>query len=450
MKAATPSHWPRLPWRVLARIFICLWLFASVRPASAYSVLTHEEIVDLAWRDSIVPLLKAKFPSATDAQLIEAHSYAYGGCAIQDMGYYPFGHRFFSDLTHYVRAGDFVSNLFAEAHTLNEYAFAIGALSHYLGDNIGHSEAVNPSTAIDFPKLHKKYGPFVTYDENPHAHVRTEFGFDIDQLSKDRLAPHSYLERVGFRIPRHLVARAFRQTYGINSHEILGPLHPAMRSYRWAVRSFIPAFAEAEVVLHKSQFLPDTRDAEFAVYERHVQDTSYERHWKRAFKGPGIRAHLLAIVVWIIPKIGPAALLAIKSPNSKSQQEYVKSVDDTLSRYEAILSSIKNDGKAPALADLDLDTGKKELPGSYRLTDQTYAQLLQRLTAVPDRKLPPGARENILAFYSQPNARAAWEREGHNWAPIAKQLVQLQEMQLAGAEYGEAAENSEVTTLNER
>lgn len=432
MRIARESGWRELRparFRCRALITVLIAIFFS-STASGYSVLTHEELIDLAWRESIRPLLLQKFPNATEAQLIEAHSYAYGGCAIQDMGYYPFGHRFFSNLTHYVRTGDFVSNLFAEAHTLDEYAFAIGALSHYLGDSIGHSEAVNPSTAIDFPKLEKKYGPDVTYDESPHAHVRTEFGFDIDQLSKDRVAPPGYLERVGFNVPRHLVERAFRQTYGIDSHEILGRVHPALRSYRWAVRSFIPAFAQALVVLHGHQFLSDTHNEQFEIYARRVAQTSYERHWQKAFKKPGFRAHLLAILVFIIPKIGPASLLAIKIPNSETQQWYVHSVNDTLDRFEAILNRLKDDGRAPALPDLDLDTGKKELPGSYRLTDNTYAELLKRLTDKPGRELPFGTRENILDFYSKPNAPSAWEREGHSWAPIEKELQILKQMKM--------------------
>ena len=432
MRIARESGWRQMrPARVIGRIFVCaLAALILCTPALAYSVLTHEEIVDLAWRDSIRPLLRAKFPHATEAQLIEAHAYAYGGCAIQDMGYYPFGHEFFSNLTHYVRTGDFVSNLFAEAHTLDEYAFAIGALSHYVGDNIGHSEAVNPSTALDFPKLERKYGRIVTYDESPHSHIRTEFGFDIDQLSKDRVAPHGYLEHVGFKVPRKLVERAFERTYGIDSHEILGRIHPALRSYRWSVRSFIPAFAKALVVLHRRQFLPDTHDAEFELYAKRVNDTAYERHWQRAFKGPGIGAHLLAVVVWMVPKIGPLSDLAIKIPNTESQRWYVKSVNDTVDRYELILKGLTGDGKAPVLPDLDLDTGQKEFPGAYRLTDETYAELLKRITARPNRNLPPGTRENILAFYSQANAETAWEKEGHDWAPIARELEILKGMKM--------------------
>src|SRR5581483_9787896 len=157
--------------------------------STAYSVLTHEELIDLAWNDSIRPALLARFPEATESELIMAHSFAYGGSAMQDMGYYPFGKRFFSNLTHYVRAGDFVAWMLRNASTINEYAFAMGALSHYVGDSIGHSEAINPSTAIEFPKLEKKYGRKVTYGESPHGHIRTEFAFDVEEMKNTEFAP---------------------------------------------------------------------------------------------------------------------------------------------------------------------------------------------------------------------------------------------------------------------
>ena len=80
------------------------------------------------------------------------------GCIIQDMGYYPFGSKFFSDLVHYVRTGDFIVNLIREAQTLNEFAFALGALAHYAADTQGHSVAVNRSVALEYPKLARKYG----------------------------------------------------------------------------------------------------------------------------------------------------------------------------------------------------------------------------------------------------------------------------------------------------
>ena len=249
-------------------LLLAATLFAS--NSSGYSVLTHEELIDLAWNDSIRPLLLAKFPGATEEQLREAHAYAYGGSAMQDMGYYPFGKRFFSNLTHYVRTGDFVEWMLRNARTIDEYAFAIGALSHYLGDGIGHSEAVNPATAVEFPKLSRKFGDSVTYGESPHGHIRTEFAFDIDQLTNLAFAPPAYLRAIGFKVPRKFLERAFIVTYGFDIHELLGRARPSLRSYRTSVRTFIPAFAEAEVVLHRNEFPPQPDDEAYRIFAERV------------------------------------------------------------------------------------------------------------------------------------------------------------------------------------
>src|SRR5579872_597264 len=231
-----------------------------------YSVFTHQELIDLAWNDSVRPMLLARFPGATEEQLREAHAYAYGGASIQDMGYYPFGKEFFSNLTHYVRTGDFIAWLFRNSRTIDEYAFAIGALSHYVGDSIGHAEVVNPATAVEFPKLRRKFGRVVTYDESPHGHIRTEFAFDVEGLADEEFAPPAYLRSIGFNVPRKFLEQAFINIYGFDIHEILGRAHPALRSYQTSVRSFIPAFAEAEIVLHRHQFPPHPNDEAYHIF----------------------------------------------------------------------------------------------------------------------------------------------------------------------------------------
>jgi len=368
--------------------------------AAAYSVLTHEELIDLAWRDSIRPLLLTKFPGATEQELHEAHAYAYGGCAIQDMGYYPFGKQFFSNLTHYVRTGDFIAWLLRNARTIDEYAFAIGALSHYLGDSIGHSEAINPATAIAFPKLRKKFGPSVSYDESPHGHIRTEFAFDIDELRDRAFAPPAYLRFIGFQVPRSFLEKAFINTYGFDIHEVLGRAHPALRSYRTSARRFIPAFAEAEVVLHRKQFPPPPDDDAYNTFAEQVARTNYERRWKHAYRWPGIKAHLLAFFVLIVPKIGAASDLAIKIPTPETQELYLRSVNHTADVFRDTLRKL-TDASAPiALANIDLDTGDRIKRGDYPRADETYAQLLKRLTSKPDRAIPADLKKNILEYYS--------------------------------------------------
>jgi hypothetical protein len=331
------TGWLRL-W--ICGVTLALLMTFSFARAAAYSVLTHEELIDLAWNGSIRPLLLARFPGATDAQLVEAHAYAYGGCVIQDMGYYPFGKRLFSDLTHYVRSGDFIAWLFRNARTINEYAFAIGALSHYLGDSIGHLQAINPATGVEFPNLSRRFGPDITYDQSPHGHIRTEFAFDVEEMSERAFAPPAYLQFIGFQVPRKFLAQAFIDTYGFDVHEVLGRARPALRSYRTSARSFIPTFAEAEVVLHGRQFLPPPDDEAYRIFAERVARTNYERRWKHTHPGPGFKAHLLAIVVFIVPKVGAAADLAIKIPNHDTQELYLQSVNHTVDEFHAALDKL--------------------------------------------------------------------------------------------------------------
>jgi hypothetical protein len=387
--------------RTSSRVLLLLFALAIFAPnLPAYSVLTHEELIDLAWNDSIRPLLLKRFPGATDQQLKQAHAYAYGGCAIQDMGYYPFGKEFFSTLTHYVRTGDFIVWLLQNAQSIDEFAFAIGALSHYMGDSIGHSEAINPATAVEFPKLRRKYGPTVTYDESPHGHVRTEFAFDVEHITDATFAPQAYLHFIGFRVPARFLQRAFINVYGFDIHEVLGRARPALRSYRTSVRSFIPAFAKAEVVLHQHEFPSPPDDEAYRTFSERVAHTNYDRHWKHTYRGPGFKAHLLAFLVLIVPKIGPASYLAIKIPNPDTEEWYLHSVNHTVDAFRAILDKLAADGSAPiTLANIDLDTGDHVRLGDYPLADETYLRLLERITSKPDRVIPEELKQNILEYY---------------------------------------------------
>lgn len=396
-----------------------------VAKSPAYSVLTHEELIDLAWNDSIRPILLEKFPNATEAELRIAHSFAYGGSAVQDMGYYPFGKRFFSNLTHYVRSGDFVAWMLRNAGTLNEYAFAMGALSHYLGDSIGHSEAINPATAVEFPKLKKKYGDKVTYGESPHGHIRTEFAFDVEEMKNTSFAPPAYLRYIGFRVARKFLERAFTATYGFDLHEVLGEPPAALRSYRTSVRSFIPAFAEAEVVLHGRQFPPNPDDEAYHIFAERVARTNYERRWKHTYKGPGFKAHLLAVLVFLVPKIGGASDLAIKIPDAQTQELYLRSVNHTVDVFQDTLRKTVGDASV-VLANVDLDTGHQDQLGDYKLADEAYTQLLERLTVKPERTIPEQSRRHVLNYYA--GSTGSTEQTGE----ISSRLTTLRDMKVRG------------------
>ena len=385
-------------------IALLLLLLVSAQPAGAYSVLTHEQIIDLTWADSIQPLLLRRFPTLTPAQLREAHAYAYGGCVIQDLGYYPFGKPNFSDLLHYVRTGDFIRALFRDAKDANDVAFAIGALSHYLGDTIGHPDAINLAVALEFPELEKKYGRNVNYAQGPHQHARAEFAFDIDEITKRRLPPQRYLNRIGFAVPVPLLTRAFYDTYGLDLTKILKRSQPDLRGYRYSVRTLIPSVAYAETLLHGKQFQPDVPSPALDILNQDVAHLSAANNWNSYRAHPGFGTHLLAGFIFILPKVGPLSSLSIRIPTRSAKQDYLNSLVKTTAALRDLLAHATTAGNIP---DKDLDTGLDVFPGTYSLEDYTYADLLHSLTRQPTRPIPPGKCNVAAARVSPPAPSAA-------------------------------------------
>jgi hypothetical protein len=372
-------------------------LLGSPRPAGGYSVLTHEELIDLTWNDSIRPLLLQRYPNLTPAQLREAHAYAYGGCVIQDLGYYPFGKPLFSNLLHYVRTGDFIRALFRDSQNANDVAFAIGALSHYYGDIIGHPEAINLAVGEQFPALAAKYGPNVNYAEGRHQHVRAEFAFDINDIVKRRLAPESYLNRIGFAVPVPLLARAFYDTYGLDLAKLLGHHTPTLQGYRYAVRTLLPRVAYAETLLHRKRMPPDVAGPELDDFNRQIAALAAADHWA-AYRGhAGFGTHLLAGVIFILPKVGPLSDLAIRGPTSADEQDYVKSLMLTASTLRQTLAQATH---ASPLPNKDLDTGDDVYPGTYSLEDCAYVDLLHEMTGDPTQPIPFGIKRDLLAYFA--------------------------------------------------
>lgn len=394
-----------------------------------YSFLTHETLIDIAWDASIKPVLLSRYPHATPEQLRVARAFAYGGATIQDAGYYPFGHDLFSNLTHYVRTGDFITNLIHESRNINELAFAIGALSHYVGDTIGHRYAVNISVPEAFPKLAEKYGPVVTYEQSPHDHVRVEYAFDIDQLGNARFAPIGYLRHVGFHVPVRLLDRAFYDTYGVTLHSVIGHEFPAFRSYSWSVRTLLPRVSFAEVLLNRKHFPPDQDDKQFHEYADKLKETDQASHWDVYRRhSPSFLTRVFAVVIFILPKWGALSDLSLRGPTPSSEQDYVTSVNQSDAEFASLLAKLAQDGKSRfEVPDLDLDTGFPTRPGTYRMTDRTYAKLLHKVTQESARP-PLGLRQNIIAFYSNPNAPIETKKHHKQWEHVQQELETLRNM----------------------
>ena len=407
-----------------------LGLLLASTPAVPYSVQTHQELIDLAWKQSIRPILLKQYPTLTEAQLQEAHAFAYGGSAIQDFGYYPFGNAFFSDLTHYVRSGDFVICLLRNAHTADELAFAIGSLSHYIGDTVGHSAAINLAVPVEFPKLEKKYGTNVNYAEDPHAHVQTEFAFDINQLSKLRFAPSEYTKFVGLEVPRDLLRKAFFETYGLNLPDIIGTKETSIRIYRYAVRRFLPNIARAEALLHKKDFPEDVPSPDLEDLKKELIQASTDNNWEAYRKKPGVTSHLYAGWIYILPKVGTLKMLSIKGPTQQTEVLYIKSLNRSIKALRFVLTNF--DRIERYIPNRDLDTGLVVKPGGYSLTDNTYATLLDKITQHPEKTIPIQLKHDITAYYADPEAPIITKKDPQKWAKVQANLKTLETMKTIG------------------
>ena len=371
-------------------------LLFPIPAAYSYSVLTHEAIIDSTWDSAIRPLLLKRFPAATPDELTQAHAYAYGGCIIQDLGYYPFGSKFFSDLTHYVRSGDFILNLIRESQDLNEYAFALGALSHYAADNNGHPMAVNRAVPLFYPKLGVKFGKLVTYADDPSPTPRRSSLSTSFRPPRAATPPPHTRSFIGFEVAKPLLDRAFQDTYGMRLEKVFMNVDLAIGSYRRAVGTILPAMTRVAWQIKKQEIRKDAPSVTRKNFLYNLSRSSYEKNWGSTYKRPGIRSKLLASVFRIVPKVGPFRPLAFKRLTPETEKMYMASFNSTIDRYRELLSE-QNAGRLKLPND-NLDVGAFTAAGKYRLTDAAYSQLLHKLQG-HYTEMPQELRSDILAFY---------------------------------------------------
>src|ERR1700684_849018 len=391
---ATIKRWHLFSIRVVASLLIVLLCSG---PSSAYSVLTHEEIVDLLWGDEIRPLLLNRYPGLSDDQIKEAHAYAYGGAVIQDLGYYPFGNKEFSNLVHYVRTGDFVRELLLESQDVNEYAFALGALSHYAADISGHP-TVNLAVAIEYPKLRAKFGKSVRYAQDKTAHLKTEFGFDMVQVAKNRYASQQYHDFIGFKVSKPLLERVFPVVYGIELKDVLAHEDLAVGSYRYSISRLIPEMTQVALQTHKKDMMREQPDFAKRKFLYRLSRSEYEKDWGKDYAKPGFGTRVLSTLLRYMPKVGPFKAMAFNNPTPQTEDLYFKSINTTVDQYRAFLVQVSTDSLT--LPNRDFDTGNLTKAAEYTLTDDSYAKLLTQLSERKFNLTSPELRANILDFYS--------------------------------------------------
>ncbi|WP_439880538.1 zinc dependent phospholipase C family protein [Pontibacter sp. MBLB2868] len=397
-------------------------------PASAYGVLSHQAVVDASWEKGLKPLLLRRYPNATEAELKKAHAFAYGGSILQDMGYFPFGSVFFTDLLHYVRSGDFVENLISSSETLDEYAFALGTLAHYNADNYGHPIGTNQAVPLVYPKVKQKFGETVTYADDPVSHIKTEFGFDVLQVARGNYAPEAYKDFIGFEVAPDLLKEAFLKTYGLELKDVFVSLPLAVGSYRYTIKGLMPDLTKAAWQAKKDEIQKSKPGLTQRKFMYSMRMSEYKKEWGTTFDRPNIFARFTAWIIKLLPKVGPLRPLAFVPPGPAAEELFMKSFNSTLDHYMANLKQLYSNRQSN-LKNLQLDTGKPTVSGQYKPADEAYAKLLHKLSDADFENIPPDLRRHLLQFYKDEKAPNFQKEDEGEWEKTQEALTRLRAMQ---------------------
>ncbi|MES2375729.1 MAG: zinc dependent phospholipase C family protein [Bacteroidota bacterium] len=414
----------------LYKYIVLVIVITAIRPqfSKAYSILAHEAVIDATWDKSILPLLKLKYPGSPVDSLKKARSFAYGGSLTADMGYFPLGNPYFTNLVHYVRSGDFVAALLSESQNLFEYAFSLGALAHYMTDKYGHSLGTNVAVPIVYPKM-KKFGNVVTYDDDPTSHKRMEFAFDVLQIARGNYLPQSYHNFIGFQVAQPVLERAFLKTYGQKITSVFVNFPLAVATFRWSVKRLLPALTRTAWVIKGQNLIKTNPGMTAKKFRYRMKRKEYEAAYGKDREKPGITAVVLSLIIRISPKIGPLKSLKFKDPGPEGEKLFIKGFDSSVSDYEAALNKLQR-GRA-TFTDIDFDTGKVTAPGEYGLADKTYSDLVIKLAGMHFDQLTYPLKENILHYYQNPAAAEKFKKPKSDRVDIKKTNEALQELKTA-------------------
>ena len=404
-----------------------LLAFAGVQNCFGYSVLAHEALVDALWDVKIRGLLLAAYPNSTRDEMKKAHGFAYGGAILQDLGYYPHGSPQFSDFTHYVRTGDFIESLIRQSNDLNELAFSLGALSHYLGDNDGHRYATNVAEPILYPRLAKKYGAAITYEQDPLGHLKTEFGFDVLEVARGNFAPEAYHDFIGFHVSKTVIRKAFRETYGLELEDLFDDFDRSVESFRRAVSKTIPTATRVAWASKQDEILKVDPTATRNRFVYAMNRSSYERYWGKDYDKPTPLDRFLAFVLRLLPKIGPLKALQLKIPNAHVEGLFEDSFSRSAKQYQGKLQDLNS--KSLKLENTNYDVGTVTPAGSYKLDDNIHAFWLNLLAEKDFKTVTPSIKAEITAYYYDLNAPIETRKHKKKWKLLLSQLKALKQQQ---------------------
>jgi hypothetical protein len=310
-----------------------------------------------------------------------------------------------------------------ESRSLNDRAFALGALSHYVSDIDGHRLATNIGEPLLYPQLARKYGNFITYEDSPAGHLKTEFGFDVLEVAKGRFAPEAYHDFIGFYVASSLLERAFRDTYGLGLQDLFKDFPRAVESFRRAVSNTIPratrvAWAEKRQDIERSQ--PGITRHQFVYI---MSRSSYEHDWGKQYDRPTASDEILAFVLKLLPPVGPLRAVKLKIPTPPVEKLFMDSFNR--SAQELAHTIDRANDNSLRLAPKNYDVGVVTPAGVYRLDDETHAYWLALLASKHFATVTLPIRSELLGYYRNLDAPIETRKDKKKWRQLVTQIQEL-------------------------
>jgi hypothetical protein len=281
--------------------------------------------------------------------------------------------------------------------------------------------------ALVYPKVRAEHGHEVTYAEDPVSHIKTEFGFDVLQVARGNYAPEAYQAFIGFEVSQELLERAFLETYGLKLNNVFLNVPLAIGTYRYTIRGLMPDLTKAAWQAKKGDIQQAQPGTTRSKFHYHMNRAAFNKNWGTDYERPNIFARFVAWIIKALPKVGPFRTLAFKPPTPEAEKLFYHSFNTTVENYIKLVQQLKQQDDFK-LANMQLDTGEPTKQGAYKLTDETYAELVRKLAKSEFEHLTPALQQDILAFYKP--IKATKEMDKDDLADIKEAIAKLKSHQL--------------------
>jgi hypothetical protein len=275
-----------------------------------------------------------------------------------------------------------------------------------------------------YPKLQRKYGDVVTYAQAPHQHVIVEFSFDIVHAVGGAFLPDTYKRFIGFRVATPLLERAERETYGLEMRDLFGDLDRSIATYRYSVSQIIPTLTEAAWRDKHDEIVKLTPAIDRSAFVFSYPRAAFEKDYGTGYQRPGLFARFLGVLYRILPKVGPLKPLSFKAPTPEAAELFAKSFRDATAKFRTEVNDLKD--RTFEVANANFDTGRPSRFGDYSLADETYGELLERLSDQKFKGTPVALTRNIVSFYGDgPGPSVLDKKVRKRWAKVERTLEEL-------------------------